>query len=77
MRFLRLNFLIIFVFFGLCLQSAYAEVYSLVRIGIADKSDITEILTKTGAGESVSEYNFDDLYIDLARLPIRYAYPRC
>ncbi|UCE66823.1 MAG: hypothetical protein JSU85_02095 [Candidatus Zixiibacteriota bacterium] len=65
MRLTRYSFLFIFVFFGLCLQSVSAEVYSLLRISIADKSDIIEILTKTGAGESVAAYNFDDGYIDL------------
>ncbi|UCC80612.1 MAG: immune inhibitor A [Candidatus Zixiibacteriota bacterium] len=65
MRALRINFLIGFVFFCVCLQSASAEIYSLLRITVSDKSDITEILTGTGAGESVLEYNFDDGYIDV------------
>lgn len=65
MRALRLSFVIGLFAFCLCLQSAYAEIYSLLRIDISDKSDITEILTKTGAGESVSDYNFEVGYIDI------------
>ena len=65
MRFMKLNLLVIVILFGLCLQTSHAEVYSLVRINIAEKSDITVILTKTGAGESVAGFNLEEGYIDL------------
>jgi carboxypeptidase T len=53
------------IVFFLYLRPAVAEIYSLVRVEISDKSDIAEILAKTGEGESVSEYNFEEGYIEI------------
>ena len=59
------NLLIALIIVGIGYPSVHADGYSRVRVKVSDKSDMERILGITGESESVSEYNFDDWYIEL------------
>lgn len=65
MRCFRLGAIIFLLAFYSTSLADSIEVYSLARVNFTQKSDVTSILTKTGAGECVKELNLDDGYVEL------------